>query len=1085
MGAPFSGSYITYSGELSMRKSRSFRTLWSIPRRVTLCLILLIGPAWLSGNLPALAQGGPGDLWQTFTVDDGILSNNILAVFPAGDGSIWFGTDAGASRYDGSWQSWTTEVGLPQGPVRAITQTTDGAVWFATESGGLARREANGECCRIWTTADGLPSNDVRALLSDGENSLWVGTAAGLVYLDNGRVVGVEGVAESLVWTIVRGSPDTLWVSAQGEGVWERDGAGIWRLLNGNEMVRGDVYALWPDREGRLWAGTQNGLVYYENGHWQRQPLLADDTGLRVFSILTDNEDGFWVGADQGCFYAPVGRLPDGEFTRFQARDNRLVNDHVRAMASDDGGVLWMGTIAGVSRYVGNIWYEIADPALRDQRVNTVLTDNAGRTWAGTEQNGLAMWNGTYWQHFTEQNGLPDNRVVTLFEDDQGRVWIGTGSSVGFWAENGGTWQFFSASSLAGVPVYSIAQDTNGSLWFATERGVSRWDEATGFTAVPELAGKRVNAIHRSRDGALWFGTDTAGLWRLSGGEWRTMDAPTGEPFNLIVANGITESPDGTLWVGMYDDGLWRYRDKVWWQADAFLASPLVLSVRYAGGSLWVGTRVGLDRYDDQTWQSYVGDVLPSSEVLSVAPGVGSVVWIGTKAGLVRYRPEKAAPWVRVETVNLIEPIDGVVKLVGDKLRALRLVGGDLATRPEHLIFLTQLDGADTMSQVHSSGQISYRDLQLSPGAHGLRVWARDAAFNYSSPVEIKLVAPRMVRLPGGGAVVAETFYIGLFLGVLALGGVTAAGRISWRARTRERRHEAEMATRQREALARHFNPYISGEPVRREEMFFGREALLRKILNALHQNSIMIHGERRMGKTTLLFQLAEALRQADDPEWVFIPVSVDLEGTAPEHFFHLLMEATWGVLRGYLTGAPLTLRFDTIPSAAYTDRDFTADLRVLLDALKDVVALRQVRVILLMDEMDVISTYDAIIQQQLRRIFMSSLAQNLGAVVAGIQISKAWDRVESPWFNLFNEIPLDPFTDEQARELLTEPVRGVYEWDLDAIEFVLAHTAGRPYRLQQYALEAVNHMLTSERLRITMADVQAADAVIERAQTE
>ena len=61
---------------------------------------------------------------------------------------------------------------------------------------------------------------------------------------------------------------------------------------------------------------------------------------------------------------------------------------------------------------------------------------------------------------------------------------------------------------------------------------------------------------------------------------------------------------------------------------------------------------------------------------------------------------------------------------------------------------------------------------------------------------------------------------------------------------------------------------------------------------------------------------------------------------------------------------------------------------------------------ILLLDEMDVVSAYDTVVQQQLRRIFMSPLAANLGAVVAGIQISKTWDRLESPWYNMFNETP-------------------------------------------------------------------------------
>jgi hypothetical protein len=92
---------------------------------------------------------------------------------------------------------------------------------------------------------------------------------------------------------------------------------------------------------------------------------------------------------------------------------------------------------------------------------------------------------------------------------------------------------------------------------------------------------------------------------------------------------------------------------------------------------------------------------------------------------------------------------------------------------------------------------------------------------------------------------------------------------------------------------------------------------------------------------------------------------------------------------------------------------------------------------------------------------------------------------MESPWYNLFNEIALDPFNAEQAAQLLTEPVAGVYEWDPAALEFVVAHAQGRPHRLQQYGLEAVNHMLAEGRVRITEADVRAAHEAIERARTE
>ncbi len=55
------------------------------------------------------------------------------------------------------------------------------------------------------------------------------------------------------------------------------------------------------------------------------------------------------------------------------------------------------------------------------------------------------------------------------------------------------------------------------------------------------------------------------------------------------------------------------------------------------------------------------------------------------------------------------------------------------------------------------------------------------------------------------------------------------------------------------DAVNRGFNPYVSGEPVRRDDMFYAR-GLVQRIVSTLHSNSIMIHGERRIGKTTLLF---------------------------------------------------------------------------------------------------------------------------------------------------------------------------------------------------------------------------------------
>jgi hypothetical protein len=177
-------------------------------------------------------------------------------------------------------------------------------------------------------------------------------------------------------------------------------------------------------------------------------------------------------------------------------------------------------------------------------------------------------------------------------------------------------------------------------------------------------------------------------------------------------------------------------------------------------------------------------------------------------------------------------------------------------------------------------------------------------------------------------------------------------------------------------------------------------------------------------------------------------------------------------------------LYFHATLATDYNDRTFSRDLRQVIRMLEEYSVRhcngRQVRLILLMDEMDTLSRYHHLIQQQLRRIFMREFAASVGAVVAGIEINKDWERVESPWFNLFNEIAMQPFGRDEAIQLLVEPVRGYYIFEPEVIEFILEQSDGRPYRIQQYAMEAVNEMLCYKRRRIKMHDVLIAHAIIQ-----
>ncbi len=71
-------------------------------------------------------------------------------------------------------------------------------------------------------------------------------------------------------------------------------------------------------------------------------------------------------------------------------------------------------------------------------------------------------------------------------------------------------------------------------------------------------------------------------------------------------------------------------------------------------------------------------------------------------------------------------------------------------------------------------------------------------------------------------------------------------------------------------------NPYIAGSPLRDEYGFFGRrdvlDWVLAELLNA-NTNALVLHGQRRVGKTTILLQLQHHL-----PQDKFLPIYFDLQ---------------------------------------------------------------------------------------------------------------------------------------------------------------------------------------------------------------
>jgi len=379
-----------------------------------------------------------------------------------------------------------------------------------------------------------------------------------------------------------------------------------------------------------------------------------------------------------------------------------------------------------------------------------------------------------------------------------------------------------------------------------------------------------------------------------------------------------------------------------------------------------------------------------------------------------------------------------------------RLNGVIIDDSPVEVVFSGEPDSAlETELSSQPLGEFYLTEFnvrsRLSPGLTTIRLVATDSANLTSSSEYAVIYARPIVRAPW-------------FYTLLLATSLSVAGVLLWR------RHQ-----RHRQLRERRFNPYVAGAPILEEDMFFGRRELVDRILQTIHNNSLLIHGERRIGKTSIQHQVGKRLREIDDPAYEFYPVYIDLQGTPETRFFPTIAEEIFNELAPVLDGLAPSADL----SGPYSYRDFVRDIYAILKTLRNRTA-KKVKVVLLIDEVDELNEYDPRINQKLRSLFMKSFAENLTAVVSGVEIKKRWEREGSPWYNFFEEIEVVPLKPGDARDLITRPIRGIFKLDRGTEEKIISITGGKPYLIQKVCIALVTRLHEQRRRRITMADVDA-----------
>lgn len=330
--------------------------------------------------------------------------------------------------------------------------------------------------------------------------------------------------------------------------------------LPSDSLISPFVRRVFQDKSGNLWLGTQgDGVARFDGDTLEYFSVDEGFGGMVVRSIAEDAAGNVWFGTERGVtkygLSANAGRgsgAGTAMFTNFTERDGLAHND-VWSMAIDREGIIWIGTLQGVSRFDGETFtpFEIPETEPDPYRgvtsprlAHSIMEDSHGRMWFGTN-GGAYVYDarlkgnpGGPLSNISTKDGLPDNHVNDILEDERGNIWFATHyGGVCYW-DGASFIQMPTKKRASGTEAWSLYEDRSGNIWFPLESfGVYRFDggQLTQFHEKEGLSSGAIQCVYEDRAGRVWLG-GWMGLFRYNVPQ--ALEEPGGKRFSSVAKSG-------------------------------------------------------------------------------------------------------------------------------------------------------------------------------------------------------------------------------------------------------------------------------------------------------------------------------------------------------------------------------------------------------------------------------------------------------------------------------------------------------------------------------------------------------------------
>lgn len=484
--------------------------------------------------------------------------------------------------------------------VKAIAQDADGYIWFGTDR-GLNRYNGSTYTVFYASGQEGSLNNDnILSLCQDGQGTLWIGTECGLNWYRDGRFHHLNTTVFDPVEQIVEtDSARIAFTSKSGRFDLDKNSLEVLGYDPAEAFTLpgkvSEAPVRFTDRDGGLWeADARQGWTYIAARQPFRSVEIAGDD-RRISHLVPDPEGYLWlrVGDRFSCFSPQEERIvwQDTEHSCggiFMGREGRLVvlfdgntvanylphkgvPHLMNSVRTDDGtfsispgrnGTLWLSGSTELrrvqadgtkERYPTDIPFSYILPSPGDGRIFIVgLRDGL----LEVRPDGTIIPFG---------EGFKNVSALMMARD--GTFWMGTYNDglIHFDEANGTVERFDTASGVMVGDIKSLVQDRDGYIWISTATHLSRYDPwSKTLTAMQDSRyreGRFYDLLSGAvgLDGKVYFG-GSGGLTIVDPDEFRPAEKDTPLKMESIEVNDAAVPARTERLVLPYDENTLSFR---------------------------------------------------------------------------------------------------------------------------------------------------------------------------------------------------------------------------------------------------------------------------------------------------------------------------------------------------------------------------------------------------------------------------------------------------------------------------------------------------------------------------------------------